>query len=80
MRAQKPEELFDQNGKLIAGTEGTRASGSAPDERQSARERWISQESSASAALLPTTPSKLTGPETIEAENVAPLGRSCETS
>ena len=44
MRDQKPEELFDQNGKLDSGTQGARAHGQPPHERQSACQRRNPQE------------------------------------
>ena len=43
--SQKPEELFDENGKLDSGTERTGAHRHAPHERESARQRRTAEES-----------------------------------
>ena len=45
MRAQKPEELFDADGKLIPELKELAPTGIAPDERKSARKRRTAQES-----------------------------------
>ena len=49
MRAQKPEELFDANGKLIPELKELAPTGHAADERESARQRRTPQKASAHA-------------------------------
>ena len=79
MRAQKPEELFDRNGKLIPELK-VGASRQPPHERQSARERRNSQESSAVARLHAIMLSRSKSPGKIEAENTPASGkRFCAT-
>ena len=74
MRGYKPEELFDENGKLIAGAEGTRAHRDPPHERQSSRQWRNPARRICACRTSATTLSKVDQPGTIEAENVRPFG------
>ena len=51
MRDQKPEELFDQNGKLIPELKELAPNGKPPHERQSSCQWRNAQEGSALAGL-----------------------------
>jgi Phosphoketolase len=51
MREQKPEELFDENGKFICGAQGTRAHRDPTHERQSSRQWRNPKEEPALARL-----------------------------
>ena len=74
MRDQKPEELFDQNGKLIPELKELAPDGQPPHERQPARQRRASQEELCACRTSATTPSRSTSPARSKPRTSRPLG------
>ncbi len=80
MRSYKPEELFDETGRLIPGAQGARPQGHAAHERQSPRQRRACCGSPCACRTSAATPSRWRSPGRSRRRTPARWASSCATS
>ena len=74
MRAQKPEELFDADGKLVPELKELAPNGHAPDEREPARQRRTRSGRRCACPTSAATPWMSTSPGRSKRKTRRPLG------